>query len=74
MQGIVRCIMEVLFLWIQIDLYGFTVDNRFECPGGDNSLQNPCPPHGEHSKVNSPGRPIFQPENSAAVFSNFRQT
>ena len=38
--------MEILFLWIQVNLYGFTVDNRFECPGGDDSLQNPCPPHG----------------------------
>lgn len=37
------------FLLLQVQLYGFTVSNRFACPGGENGgedMDNPCPPQG----------------------------
>ena len=47
-QGVCRCIIEVIFLFLQIHLYGFTVENNFPCEGGGansrQGIQNPCPP------------------------------
>ena len=43
-----RCIVEVVFLFLQVHLYGFTVENNFPCEGGGansrQGIQNPCPP------------------------------
>ena len=47
-QGVIRCIMEIIFVLLQVHLYGFTVYNNFPCAGGGQweGSQNPCPAQG----------------------------